>query len=365
MSRLSSLVDYHVVFDAETEGNRHWQIPQNLPIQHTYARGLTLNYTRRRKDGFPPEKRELHLRYGVIHELVRLKPAAVVSQELGFRTLMAWAYCTLWRVPLIIWSEGTPHTEGWVGRPKRILRRLLSTRASRHWVNGVESAELIRTYAPEARIDEGMTGVDTRWFAEGVRALRPRRMQLREAAGVQGTCFLFVGQLVVRKGVPEMLAAIRSASQRSPKFTVMLAGEGPLRESVAAWQQENPEMDVRMLGQQSPEQLRELYAMADVFLLPTLDDNWALATLEGAVAGLPQVYSRYNGATAELTVQGIHGVTVDPLVAEEFAEAIAGFAARSPARLSDGVVDAVVTYYSPERFAERAATSIFKALKRT
>ena len=364
MARLASLVDYHVVYDARTEGNRHWQIGDDLPIQHTYARGLTLNYTRRRNDGFPPEKRELHLRYGVLTELVRLKPAVVISQEFGFRTMVALLYCTLWSAPLIIWSEGTAHTEGWVGRPKRLLRRLLATRASRHWVNGVESAALIRTYAPHADIDEGMTGVDTGWFAEGVRALQPQCERLRQAHSVRGTCFLFVGQLVDRKGVLQMLGAVRSAAEQNAKFTVMLAGEGPLREAVAAWQAQNPQIDVRMLGQQSPEQLRELYAIADVFLLPTLDDNWALSTLEGAVAALPQIYSKYNGATAELTAQGIAGVVIDPLQPQQFADAISGFVAIRPARLPDAVVDAAVAFYSPDTFAGRAAASIRKALRR-
>jgi glycosyltransferase involved in cell wall biosynthesis len=362
LEELSSHFDLHVVFDARTEGNRHWHVPESLPIQHSYARGYTFSYTRRRNDGFPPEQRELHLRYGVLTELIRLKPDVVLSQELGFRSGVAMIYCLLRHVPLILWSEGTPHTEGWVGLPKRMLRQLLSRSARRHWVNGVESAELIREYAPNASIDEGMTGVDTCWFASGVRTLLAQRNEMRSERNVRDTCFLFVGQLVNRKGVTQMLGAIATVAGQHTNFTVLLAGEGPLRDEISVWQQNHPDCDVRLMGHQSPEELRKLYAIADVFLLPTLDDNWALATLEGAVAGLPQIFSKYNGATAELTAQGVTGEVVDPLRPEEFAAAMLSFAEDRPARLAREVVDAVVAYYSPREFAGRAALSMKKAL---
>jgi glycosyltransferase involved in cell wall biosynthesis len=359
---LSSFLDFHVVFDALTEGNRHWQTPASLPINHSYARGFTVSYTRRRRDGFPQERRELHLRPGILAELIRIKPELVVSQELGFRSLVALMYCAARNVPLILWQEGTAHTEGWVGLPKQFLRRRLCRFANRIWGNGIQSAALVHAYAPQTPTDDGMTGVDTNWFAQGVRALLPERDAMRLERSVRRVCFLCVGQLVERKGVRQLLEAVGRTEQIAQDFTLLLAGEGPLRAEVEAWQRGHPEFDLRILGQLAPEELLKMYAIADVLLLPTLDDNWALATLEGAVAGLPQIFSKYNGAFVELTAYGVAGEVIDPLDLDAFVACLKRFVARPPQRLPDETVDALVLYYSPREFALRAVTSIGKAL---
>ncbi len=359
---ISSLVDFHVVFDARTEGNRHWEVPTSLPVPHSYARGFSFSLVRRRKDGFPRERRELHLRYGVLEELIRLRPDLVVSQELGFRSLVAKLYCASRGVPLILWQEGTAHTEGWVGLTKRLLRRQLCSRANRVWGNGVQSAMLVHEYAPQVPTDDGMTGVDTNWFTQNVRSLLPRRDALRRARTVRRVCFLFVGQLVERKGLRQMLDAVLLARDFAPLFTLLLAGEGPLREEIVTWCNEHPECDVRLMGHLSLPDLVELYAIADVFVLPSLDDNWALSTLEGAVAGLPQIYSKYNGAFVELMARDVNGELIDPLQAEQFVAALVRFITDPPARLPNEVVDAVASYYSPREFALRAAASIRKVL---
>jgi glycosyltransferase involved in cell wall biosynthesis len=362
LRELSQLHRLHVVFDVRTEVNRHWEVPDDLGFASSFAGGVTFQYMRRRKDQLSPELRELHVRYGVLTELKRLRPDVVVSLEFGPRSLLALLYCKLTGTPLIIWSEGTMHTEGWVGRAKTILRRFLVHHSDRFWVNGAESRDLITHYGgSNDRVDQGMTGVDTEWFADNVLRVLPSRVDHRTELGIGAACFIFVGQLTERKGLPELLAALDVVCKSRTTFTFLLAGEGHLRPQIESWQHAHPECDLRLLGHLPPDTLIKYYAVADIFVLPTLDDNWSLATLEAAVAGLPQVFSRFNGATCELSSSGVTGRTVNPLQTAQFAEVLLEFADHVPERLSQEIIRPLSTYYSPKEFAARAGRSITAA----
>jgi glycosyltransferase involved in cell wall biosynthesis len=326
LREFSTYCNLHVVFDAKNELGRRWTVPDTLPVPHSYARGYTINYLRRRHGRMPAELRQLHLRWGVLTELFRLRPSVVVSLEFGPRSLLSLCYCLITKTPLVLWSEGTPHTEGWVGPVKTYIRRMLTRHAARYWVNGIDSANLIAAYGGEARrIDSGMTGVDTEWFAEKTAERLTQREHLRKEFGVEGPCFIFVGELSERKGLRQLLRALEVTCPSAAGFTFLLAGEGSLRPIIQAWIDAHPECDLRLMGHLEPEALVQAYAIADVFVLPTLDDNWSLATLEAAVAGLPQVFSKFNGASTELMECGAldaHGKVIDPFDEREFAHAL-------------------------------------------
>ena len=65
--------------------------------------------------------------------------------------------------------------------------------------------------------------------------------------------------------------------------------------------------------------IERLYAIADVFVLPTIYDPFSNAALEAMASGLPVVTTSYNGAS-ELIENGVHGYVIDnPLDAGAFA----------------------------------------------
>jgi glycosyltransferase involved in cell wall biosynthesis len=361
---LSHKCDLLVVFEQEREPNRQWAVPDDLGFKHTYAAGITIPYLRKRPDGLPADQRYFQFRYGVFLKLLRSKPALVISAECGFRSLQAALYCWMTKTPLILWSEGTPHTDGWMGGLKRRIRRFLVARSSRFWVCGIESAELIRQDGGvDGNIDKGINGVDTRWFSEEVRRRTADRDSLRPKYGISGTCFLFVGQFIPRKGLPQFLAALDQLSKGSCDFTVLLVGDGDHRPLVEDWMRSHKNVNVQLLGYRQQSEMPEIYAAADVFVLPTLDDNWSIVPLEAAVSGLPQLFSKYNGSSADLLFCGAQGILYDPFNTNQFAEILAEYCRNLPPRVEPGVVHNLVEYYSPEAFAERAWQSIQAALR--
>lgn len=63
------------------------------------------------------------------------------------------------------------------------------------------------------------------------------------------------------------------------------------------------------------------YAIADVFILPTLEDNWSLVVPEAMSCGLPVATSIYNGCAPELVKKDINGIVFDPLSQESLINA--------------------------------------------
>jgi glycosyltransferase involved in cell wall biosynthesis len=361
--QLSARCDLQVMFDSRSEPNRQWSVPEDLGFPHSYMTGFVIPQMRRRRDGGPNDRRYVQIRYGIVPKLIKFRPDIVISIEFGPRSLQAAIYCAATDTPLILWSEGTPHSEGWQGALRRLLRRSLVRRARRFWSNGVESSELLKVYGARAdTVHAGMIGVNTAGLAREVQRQLPRRMEVRAELGVADVVFLFSGQLVSRKGIKEFLAALLPLGARAGEFSVIILGEGAQKTLIDEWVAAHPGFRLVTLGFRQPDQIPQIYAAADVFVLPTLDDNWSLVALEAAIAGLPQVFSRYNGATEDLMRMNAAGDVIDPLDANAFSEALHGFLDMVPTRVPDEVTSSLISYYSPEACADRALESMRAAL---
>lgn len=362
--QLSTRCDLKVLFDSRSEPNRNWSVPEDLGFPHAYMAGFVIPHRRRRRDGGPNDERYWQIRYGILPELFKFRPEVVISIEFGPRSMQAAAYCAAFNVPLIIWSEGTPHSEGWQSSIRRTIRRALVKRARRFWTNGVESSQLLESYgAKPENLHEGMIGVSTIRLAQDVKRQLPLRDEIRAELGVAGIVFLFSGQLVPRKGVREFLAALLPLAPRSNEFSVLFLGEGFQRPMIEEWGSDHPEFRIVTLGFRQPEYVPRIYAAADVFVMPTLDDNWSLVALEAAVAGLPQVFSLYNGATQDLIRMKASGAIVDPFDSCSFSEMLRQLLDTRPARMPEDVTSSLIDYYSPEACAGRAIESVQIALK--
>jgi glycosyltransferase involved in cell wall biosynthesis len=279
--------------------------------------------------------------------------------------MQASLYSSFYHKPLIIWWEGTLHTEGWVSGSRKSIRRLLLQRAARYWSNGRESEELLATYGvPRSRIDNGMIGADTLHLWKASQVSMKRRDQLRTELGISGVVFLFVGQFVRRKGILEYLKALEIlASITSVEFSSLFVGDGPEKPVLRDWCARHPQVKVKILEFQQPAQIPRIYAACDVFVLPTLDDNWSLVALEAAATGMPQILSIYNGASSDLLAAGAPGSCIDPLDTESFAGSLKRVAEEKWQRLNGDDVQGLAQCFSSESVMRRACNSISMAME--
>lgn len=123
---------------------------------------------------------------------------------------------------------------------------------------------------------------------------------------------LFLGQITLRKGVARLLEAAELLAGAPVEFWLA----GPVGIDRAAVP-DRVRPSLRWLGPVAREKTAACLRAADVFLLPTLSDGFALTQLEALAQRLPVVASRCCGPAVRDGVDGL-------LLPEVSAEAIAG-----------------------------------------
>ena len=134
---------------------------------------------------------------------------------------------------------------------------------------------------------------------------------------------LFLGLINLRKGVARLLEAARILHDEPIEFWMV----GPV-EIANAGTIENAR-SVKWFGPVTRNQATEFYRDADVFILPTLSDGFAITQLEAQAHGLPVIVSKNCGKMVE---NGVNGIILDEPSAACIAHAVRDCIA-SPDRL--------------------------------
>ena len=135
---------------------------------------------------------------------------------------------------------------------------------------------------------------------------------------------LFLGQINLRKGVAQLLEAVKLLPDEHVEFWFV----GPMQVRVPQDLKLHP--TVRWFGVAPRVAVESYYRDADVFIFPTLSDGFGLTQLEAQAWKLPVIASRYCG---EVVRDGFNGVILEEVSARAIAEVIRGFL-RSPEKLS-------------------------------
>jgi glycosyltransferase involved in cell wall biosynthesis len=172
---------------------------------------------------------------------------------------------------------------------------------------------------------------------------------------------LFAGMFVERKGLMPFLTALRSWSNAHPDCRVQfdIAGDGPLRAELEAFES-TPTLTIRVLKAVAYDRLPELYSGADIFVLPTLADEWGVVVNEAMAAGLPVLGSRHSQAVEELVSEDETGWTFTPENERTISDAL-DRALRTSAETRQQMGTRArrrVLELTPDRVADRIATAL-------
>lgn len=110
---------------------------------------------------------------------------------------------------------------------------------------------------------------------------------------------LFLGLINLRKGVARLLEAARILRDEPVEFWMV----GPVETAHASTIGNAGR--VKWFGPVTRNQATEFYRDADVFILPTLSDGFAITQLEAQAQGLPVIVSKFCGKVVENGLDGI------------------------------------------------------------
>ncbi len=334
------------------ESDRTWKVEWGT-LDVVVQNNLTLRHPFRDPGGFT-RTLQIHFPYDTLPRLWRYRPDAVISVELGPRSLQAALYKILRpSVRLLVWCKLSEHTErGWGGF-RHVLRRMILARADGVLVNGESGARYIARFGvPDDRIFRINQPVDVGMFTRAKRR-RPETARAR---------LLCCGVLSDRKGVVPFLRQLDLWARAHPsqQREIWWLGDGEARAELEAFSCA-PNLTQRFIGAVPYAELPEWYAEADILAFPSLLDEWGLVVNEAMASGMPVLGSIYAQAVTELVADGGNGWIFDPASEASVQAALDRIEAVSPeelVRMREAARQRIATL-TPET----AATKIFDALR--
>lgn len=264
---------------------------------------------------------------GLNAAICALRPDVIITDGFGGWAPVGIRYAALHRKRVVIFYERTAHVERNCPRWRAFYRKVIGRLAAGFAING----SLTRAYLQQLGFGrypmvEGCMVSDSEGLHQAVEAMNTdERQALATQLGIggEGLTYLFVGQLVDRKGIKQLLAAWMTHAEHFPQDKIIGVGDGVLRDELQRRYGDVP--SVCLLGPIGYDQIHRYYAVADVFVMPTLEDNWSLVVPEAMACGLPVATTPYNGCYVELVKSGENGYVFDALQPARITEMLAAF----------------------------------------
>ncbi len=173
--------------------------------------------------------------------------------------------------------------------------------------------QFVQSIAPRANVTRIYPGIDLEKFQLPARPPNRKR-----------PLFITVRRLVPRSGIDVLVHAwVEHGVGR--RADLAIAGDGPLRSRLSEMSRSDP--SIKFVGRLSDNDLLEFYALADVFVLPTVSgEGYGLALAEALASGLPAIVTD-DGAPRELIEHGVTGLVTRPGDASQLAHQMLALAA--------------------------------------
>lgn len=264
---------------------------------------------------------------GLYTMIKRNKPDIIIAE--GFFQFTPWAvlYSILHRKPLLIAYERTAHTERNCPFWRRWYRRFIGLFVNGYIANGTLTKEYLISQGVKAeKIFTGGMCADSDGLRIATESLsKEEKQSLRSKLNLsdKGLTFIFVGQMIPRKGVEQLLSAWSKHSTIYRDDKIILIGDGV---QLPDFKKKYENVDsVIFTSKIDYSEIYKYYAISDVFIIPTLEDNWSLVVPEAMSCGLPIACSIYNGCHPELVKKDVNGMTFDPLNEDSILETLQYF----------------------------------------
>ncbi len=309
-------LDLEVLF-CSTDGAKVYRDPE---MQTTFRWDLDLldGYRHRflRNFGFGDGYARL-INPGLLATLLRGRYDAAIF-FLGWGTitsLLGIAACRMRGTPIFLFGDSSfpPPETTFTSRMRARLLRTIFRATDRFLISGVLNADYYRHYgADPSRFHPVPWAIDNARFEEGSRFAPGEReaMRARFDIGDDDMAIVFSAKFLPRKDPMTLLRAV-DAMQHRDRTAIVFLGNGELRGEMESFGKER-NLRVRFAGFINQTDLPKHYAMADVFVLPSLDDPRATVVNEAMASGLPIVITDRCGPIGDIVQHGDNGFVFAP-----------------------------------------------------
>ena len=238
-----------------------------------------------------------------------------VEKKRGVRTIVDQIDPGEWEVQLV--NEEMARYPKWAGEPAPVPRGYFEKNL-REW-DCADKVVVNSSFCRKALVNQGVP--EEKIFVmplcyEGDPAAPGLNKPARNDSGPLRV--LFLGQVILRKGIHYLLKAFSLLDPDKVSLDIV----GTMGLLPGAWGTLPPH--VRYHGRATRDEIAGWYSQADVFILPTLSDGFAITQLMAMSYGLPVVATPCCG---DVVTDGADGFLIPPRDAEAIAGAIQKYAA--------------------------------------
>jgi len=223
--------------------------------------------------------------------------------------LLASSYATKYR----------KRAKTWLGF---MLNRRALLRADRLFVNKLRDRDNLARLVAREKIVYIPPGIRTASFPidTKLREEMRRRLDLVDKKVVVTAAMMRPG--VKEEGIALVIEAGARLRADFPELRLLIVGDGPGRERLAARAGELLAGAHVFAGRVEPQRMADYYNAGDLFAFPGINESLGMVYLEAQSCGLPVVATSHDGAP-EVVADGECGLIVPPFAVEPFAAAIA------------------------------------------
>ena len=291
---------------------------------------------------------------GLYRAIKRQNPDVVIVEGFGSWAPKAVLYAFLHRKKLCIFYERTSYIERHTPWILTIYRRFINCFADAYLANGTLTEEYLKNtiHVKHKPITKGCMCADSYELAKGVANFTSeQKNELKSKLQLApGLTYLFVGQLVERKGIRQLLKAWTTHTAKYPYDNLLVIGKGYLHDEITT--EYATVQSIHILGGISYDKIHEYYAISDIFFMPTLEDNWCLVVPEAMACGKPIGCSIYNGGTCELVKDGENGYSFDTYDQQSILTALDSFHHADLKAMGQRSIE-LESHFTPDKAARR------------
>ena len=247
---------------------------------------------------------------------------ALVKGQYDLLLVHGWNYFSSWAafvtaifrgIPFAVRGESPLNQELFKSRWRLLLKKavlgFIFRKMYAAMAIGTQNAEFYRYYGvPECKIKFMPYAVDNDFFIATASSLRGRKNELRKKYGLpEGKVVVnFTGKLSGKKRPMDLLRAY--VAVKAPDKTLIFVGDGSLLEDLRLFVESEKIKDVYFVGFKNQSEISQLYALSDIFVLPSgLGETWGIVVNEAMCFSLPVIVSDIVGCGSDLVKPGENG----------------------------------------------------------
>jgi glycosyltransferase involved in cell wall biosynthesis len=283
LNALARKVDLHVVYLSHEDRVSGFDdsLGVSPDFDHSFHRSKLVHA--------PSTDLQFEVSFGLARRVRRLDPDALL--------VSSWKPAMLEPLLWSRWSGRTAVMWGESTRTSGLVRGGMSNRVRRLFVRSVDAYVTNGTQATAYLTELGVTPERIVTSCLPAAWMPPAADRANRSPG-DPVRFLFVGRLIPRKRPLEVIEAFAAVRAALPLATLTVVGGGELEADVR--QTAGRVAGVEFVGRREGDELADVYAHADVLVLPALREVWGLVVNEALSHGLYVVASDQVGSAHDL-----------------------------------------------------------------